>query len=44
MILRNAVELTQVTLRLVPKVFDPVDVFAVLHERFIVINPFMFKL
>ena len=44
MILRNVVEFTHMMLCLVPKVFDPADVFVVLHERFIVIDPFMFKL
>ena len=44
MLLWNAIELSQVTLDLVLKIFDAIDVLAILHERFVVINPLMLKL
>ena len=44
MFLRDAVEFTQMTFRLVPKIFEAVDVLTVLHKRFVVIDPFMLEL
>ena len=43
MLFRDAVELTQMMLRLVPKIFDPVEVFTVLYERFVVIDTLMLE-
>ena len=44
MLLRNTIEFTQMTLGLVSKILNSVDVFAVLHERFVVIDPLVFEL
>ena len=44
MLFRNAIEFTQMTFCLVLLNFDPVDILAVLHESFVVIDPLILKL